>query len=654
MKISRMPLEPNAVPSAEDRLDSWKEIAAYLRKGLRTVQRWERTEGLPVRRLGQGSVFAYKSELDAWWRTHSSTLAQEPEPGIAPGSESPSARRPFPKRIYTIALAGAAATALTVWNFWPRAPEMHRAVPLTADHGWESAAAFSPDGRRIAYIWAQPERRAHIYLKTLGSDSKTLLTTGSEPEASPAWSPDGRTIAFIRYATERWRVMRIAETGGAETQIAELTFATKLVWTADGQWLIAVDGPAKLRSIVAISVADGARHVLTRPFEFGYSGFGISPDARRLIFSYGGPGSVAVFELPLGPGLTPAGEPRAITERLQIDEMQVARDARQIVYVDGSWDEGSLKRLWLSAGAQPETVYSTLDRFLNPVLSPDGRRIVFAATRPDHVEIWQKSLSDAAAAASPLLSSTHSEMNPQYSPDGQSIAFHSTRTGASEIWIAGRDGGNPRRLTYTNARTTATPRWSPDGKWIAFESNQSGPGDVYLVPSTGGPARRLTDDPALDAIPRWSRDGRFIYFVSYRTGRYEVWKVAASGGEPVQVTHDGGFVAVESPDGRYLYYSQTRNFGPVFRMPLAGGPSEEVIPDIRGLFFTVTERGIYFESRGAIWFWEAASRQTREIFRPAKPMGVGMDVSPDGQTLLFTQIDRETSGADLYLIDGFR
>jgi Tol biopolymer transport system component len=245
-------------------------------------------------------------------------------------------------------------------------------------------------------------------------------------------------------------------------------------------------------------------------------------------------------------------------------------------------------------------------------------------------------------------------MNPQYSPDGQSIAFHSTRSGASEIWIADRDGGNPRRLTYTNARTTATPRWSPDGKWIAFESNQSGPGDVYVVPSTGGPARRLTDGPAINAIPRWSRDGRFIYFVSYRTGRYEVWKVAAPGGEPVQVTHDGGFVAVESPDGRYLYYSQTRNYGPVFRMPLAGGPSEEVIPDIHGLFFTVTERGIYFESRGVICFWEAASRKTTEIFRPAKPMAVGMDVSPDGQTLLFTQIDGDTSGADLYLIDGFR
>ena len=79
-----------------------------------------------------------------------------------------------------------------------------------------------------------------------------------------------------------------------------------------------------------------------------------------------------------------------------------------------------------------------------------------------------------------------------------------------------------------------------------------------------------------------------------------------------------------------------------------------MIPDIRGLFFAVTERGIYFQSRSSIWFWDTASRQTTEIFRPPKPTGVGMDVSPDGQTLLFTQIDHETSGSDLYLIDGFR
>jgi TolB-like protein/Tfp pilus assembly protein PilF len=58
-------------PIGEPRLESWGEIAAYLRREIRTVQRWERYQGLPVRRLviGKlGSVYAYRSELDKWFR----------------------------------------------------------------------------------------------------------------------------------------------------------------------------------------------------------------------------------------------------------------------------------------------------------------------------------------------------------------------------------------------------------------------------------------------------------------------------------------------------------------------------------------------------------------------------------------------------------
>jgi adenylate cyclase len=52
-----------------DRLDSWKEIAAYLGRSVRTVRRWETSEGLPVHRhmhRALGSVYAYKGEIDRW------------------------------------------------------------------------------------------------------------------------------------------------------------------------------------------------------------------------------------------------------------------------------------------------------------------------------------------------------------------------------------------------------------------------------------------------------------------------------------------------------------------------------------------------------------------------------------------------------------
>src|SRR5947209_9835864 len=58
-----------ASPTAR-RLESWKEIASYLKRDKRTVQRWEKEYGLPVHRLqlNTGStVYAYPAELDAWY-----------------------------------------------------------------------------------------------------------------------------------------------------------------------------------------------------------------------------------------------------------------------------------------------------------------------------------------------------------------------------------------------------------------------------------------------------------------------------------------------------------------------------------------------------------------------------------------------------------
>jgi hypothetical protein len=61
----------STIPSNAGRLDSWKEIAVFLRCGVRTVQRWEKTEGLPVHRhvhMKRGTIYALCSELEAWLR----------------------------------------------------------------------------------------------------------------------------------------------------------------------------------------------------------------------------------------------------------------------------------------------------------------------------------------------------------------------------------------------------------------------------------------------------------------------------------------------------------------------------------------------------------------------------------------------------------
>jgi len=60
----------SAESSSEDRLNSWKEIAAYLKCSERTVRRWEQ-EGMPVHRhvhKSKAAIYAYKAEVDTWWR----------------------------------------------------------------------------------------------------------------------------------------------------------------------------------------------------------------------------------------------------------------------------------------------------------------------------------------------------------------------------------------------------------------------------------------------------------------------------------------------------------------------------------------------------------------------------------------------------------
>ncbi len=76
-------LSPNTPASeklSEPRLDSWKEIAAYLGRDVTTVQRWEKREAMPVHRHlhdKRGSVYALAPELDAWLKSRRQQLADE-------------------------------------------------------------------------------------------------------------------------------------------------------------------------------------------------------------------------------------------------------------------------------------------------------------------------------------------------------------------------------------------------------------------------------------------------------------------------------------------------------------------------------------------------------------------------------------------------
>jgi TolB-like protein/tetratricopeptide (TPR) repeat protein len=86
------PGTPRSASPPEDRLDSWKEIAAYLNRDVTTVQRWEKREGMPVHRHQHdriGSVYASRAELAAWVSSRNLRAGQENGNGV--GSPDPGA-----------------------------------------------------------------------------------------------------------------------------------------------------------------------------------------------------------------------------------------------------------------------------------------------------------------------------------------------------------------------------------------------------------------------------------------------------------------------------------------------------------------------------------------------------------------------------------
>src|SRR5665811_1896824 len=115
---------PQSQRPLEDRLDSWKEIAAHLDRDVTTVQRWEKREGMPVHRHlhdRMGSVYASRAELDAWARSRKLPPSQGNGNNVSSPDLTASASRPATSTSLTrrllLPLAAVVALAI-VTGFW--------------------------------------------------------------------------------------------------------------------------------------------------------------------------------------------------------------------------------------------------------------------------------------------------------------------------------------------------------------------------------------------------------------------------------------------------------------------------------------------------------------------------------------------------------
>jgi Tol biopolymer transport system component len=286
-----------------------------------------------------------------------------------------------------------------------------------------------------------------------------------------------------------------------------------------------------------------------------------------------------------------------------------------------------------------------------PAISRQGHLAYPAGSGLD-IDVWRLELNGGrpvAKAPVKLISSTWIDHEARYSPDGKHIAFISNRSGSFEVWVSDSDGSNAMQLTsFAGSYYIPGCRWSPDGRYIYFSSDAGGENSPYVISASGGKPKRLAEE-----LEGGSRDGKWIYFRSKRGGEDQLWKRPAAGGAPVQVTRKGfGEGAIESPDGRLVYYEKG---GGVWRVSM-GGEETRVLESFFNNNFAVADQGIYFihsAERSAIQYLSFVTGKVSRIadIGPREP-DYGFSVSPDGRWLLYAEW--ESLRSDLMLVENFR
>jgi YVTN family beta-propeller protein len=231
-------------PSRADRLDSWKEIAVYLKRDVRTVQRWEKTEGLPVKRHQHsrgGSVYAFKSELDRWWANGRQRLEAAPEtsepPGVAP-AQDPRSRPALAALAVLLSIAGGIAW----WRWRPVLPESM--PPGTAPVPRVLAAGTSEGTRmKLIPVGGRPVRVAispdgeELYVSSQESGVVSVIRTATETVTHSLRVGVSPSSIAIPAAGDR---ILVAQNGGDITVIARGDKSLRRVPTGGAVYDIAV------------------------------------------------------------------------------------------------------------------------------------------------------------------------------------------------------------------------------------------------------------------------------------------------------------------------------------------------------------------------------------------------------------------------------
>lgn len=156
----------------------------------------------------------------------------------------------------------------------------------------------------------------------------------------------------------------------------------------------------------------------------------------------------------------------------------------------------------------------------SPVISPDGKQVVYAFAETGPQQLW--SVDTNGKNKKQITEASGVSNWPTFTPDGKTIVYSNSRENNYEIYAMSADGSNERRLTE-NTIMDIRPAVSPDGNQVAFVSTRTGNYDVFVMNIDGSNVRQISSGEERDDYPTWHPNGRQIVFVSEQDGEFDLY-----------------------------------------------------------------------------------------------------------------------------------
>ncbi len=573
-------------PTAQCRLDSWKDIAAYLKRDVRTAIRWEQERGLPVHRVPGGrrkAVFAYAHELDAWLVREETGYAESPRPS-APVLRSSS---PF----------GSAALGLNTREF----PSASHSSPMSALDDWEQ---LTP--RKVGPLLPFPAQAAATPSNDLHPGGSAVRTADRLPFSTRSWFKLALAGAMGVAAMALWVA---AARMSAPHSLVRITGETQL--TNDG---LTKAGPVRtdgarvyftvitngLHSVAEAPATGGQTHLLPTTLADVLL-LDVSPDGSELLVGSPTPNDLA--EPHLYSISAAGGTPRPLG-MVTAHGALWAPDGKSVFFCHAAevWtmktDGTDVQRLLATDG------WPTLFAW-----SPDKTKLMFTIAQPgrDLDTIWEMDVHGNARHLGPtadlqqigglgwlsadsVLVSAH----PAGERRGKLLAFmtepsffgrqHQEFTEPVtdlldiDSFVVSRDGlhlysyapseangellrwdekSRQFHLFLPNLSPTFVA-WSPDGRRVSYVKTDS---TLWKAAANGSAPQQLVFAPMQTMLPQWSPDGKMIAFTARLPGKqWRVYLVPSDGGPPQRLTTTESVssegATTWSSDGRAIIFGE--------------------------------------------------------------------------------------------------